>query len=427
MPDMKGLILTRIKEEITKSTGCTDPVGIAFATASAVSMLNGRCEGVDILLSKDVYRNSINVGIPGTEKRGVEEAAHLGILLNTYHGDGLNILSNLPNVSFDGQAGTASITVDYVTNEDHPLFIQAEAYNNDEQAKIVIHDDYDNIVEKWYNGELIQSNIGGQDNIENKLLSSYGLEELITETSSMNEKELSFLWDMAVIQKKSLQSVLEKKNTKIGISLDKTNIAQLEFPVSAMMKASKYVGALVEARMNGSTVTIFTTAGSGNIGITQFLGTLSVCEELNVNRLNTVRALGISSLVSVFIKEHMHRMTNMCGSAIGAASGIAAATAYLLNGKTADMVHAINSVIATNLGIVCDGAKESCAYKSFTAARSAIESGHWAVSDKTSVPIKNGIIADDINESIKYLGRVNDAMHRSNDEIIDILRTVNNS
>jgi len=427
MTDMKDLILARINEEITKSTGCTDPVGIAFATASAVYMLNGHCDRVDILLSKDVYRNSINVGIPETEKRGVEEAVHLGILLNMYHRDGLNLLSNLTNKPLDKEEGTVKITVDYVTNDEHPLFIQAEAFSNDEHAKIVIHDDYDNIVEKWYNGELIQSNTSGQNKEENKPLSTYGIEELITEVLSMNEKELSFLWDMAAIQKRSLHSVLEKKNTKIGISLDKTNIAQLEFPVSAMMKASKYVGALVEARMNGSTVTIFTTAGSGNIGITQFLGTLSVCEELNVNKLDTVRALGISSLVSVFIKEHMHRMTNMCGSAIGAASGIAAATAYLLNGETADMVHAINSVIATNLGIVCDGAKESCAYKSFTAARSAIESGYWAVSDKTSVPIKNGIIANDINESIKYLGRVNDAMDRSNDEIIDILKTVNNS
>jgi L-cysteine desulfidase len=172
-----------------------------------------------------------------------------------------------------------------------------------------------------------------------------------------------------------------------------------------------------EARMMGLIVPIIAIAGSGNHGITNFLGVSAVAEELGATELKTARALAISSTITIYIKGYVKRMTAFCGCAVAAATGVAAATVYLLDGCYGQMVQTMQSVIGTLGGMFCDGAKESCAYKLSTATAMAIQFAYLAMKG-CGIPNGIGIVGNTIEDSFYNLGQLNNPGMVETDRII---------
>jgi L-cysteine desulfidase len=158
--------------------------------------------------------------------------------------------------------------------------------------------------------------------------------------------------------------------------------------------------------MAGLPVPIMAIVGSGNHGIANFLGILAVAEVLESPREKLAKALAISSTVTVYIKSILKRMTAFCGCSVAAATGVAAGTVYLLGGSRDDAIHAMQSVIGTLAGMLCDGAKESCAYKLSASTATAIQFAYLAMQG-AYVPAGMGVVGNTIEGTIENLGRLN--------------------
>ena len=181
-----------------------------------------------------------------------------------------------------------------------------------------------------------------------------------------------------------------------------------------------------EARMLGLVVPVMAIAGSGNHGITSFLGTFVVADSLGASEEHMVRALAISSALTVYAKEHIKRMTAFCGCSIAAATGVSAATVYLLGGTFEQSVLAINSLVGTLGGMFCDGAKESCAYKLNTAVMMAVQFAYLAA-DGCGLPAGIGIVGRTIEDTFYNLGQLNNpGMLETNRIILELIERAEN-
>jgi L-cysteine desulfidase len=189
-----------------------------------------------------------------------------------------------------------------------------------------------------------------------------------------------------------------------------------------MRKAASLTGAAAEARMLGVQVPIMAITGSGNHGITNFLGMAAVAMELGASRSQTIKALALTSMITIYIKGFTSALTSFCGCAIAPATGIAAGTVYLLGGSVEQMVHAMQSVVGTFAGMLCDGAKESCAYKVSTVTSSAVEYAYLAM-EGTYIPEVNGIVGRTIEETFANLGKLNNpGMLKTNEVVVEFVK-----
>ena len=405
----KALLIKVLKKEIEKSTGCTDPGAVALAVAKATAVLGEKPDQIRVSVSPNVYKNGISVGVPGTGQRGLHQAAALGIYLSDWTDEDLGLLDhvNTEIVRASQELLKAKrVEVSYLKQTPDPLYIKAEVGKGANQAWTVIQGDYSNITETGKNTQTLFSKPvekaeGGVDE-----LIHYKIADIIGAIKSMDLEELRFLIEDAFINKAAAEEGMGNENAVMGDALSGM-IEEAKFPCSAMMLGKLYTASAAEARMIGLNVPIMAIAGSGNHGITNFLGVLAAAETLKVPEVELAKALAISSSITIYIKGRIKRMTAFCGCSVAAATGVAAATVYLLGGSFEDMVNAMHSVLGALAGIVCDGAKESCAYKLSTATATAIEYAFLATKKKVFIPRGNGIVSHTIEHTFEKLGQLN--------------------
>ncbi len=426
----KQYLLQVLSNEIQKTVGCTDPVAVSLAVATAVSSLGEFPEIINIDVSPNIYKNGISVGVPGIEKRGLVAAARLGALLSDFHDCKLDILDNVtPDIiSAMKTIPENMVTVSYQEDTPDSLYIKAVVYSNGNSAWAVIQGDYAHIIEKGCGTDVYHMPVLQKESGSVKRLLKYSIKEIINTVIETDYNDFRFLCDSAEINKQTATDGLESGNAVLGTALRKMYKPEsLDFPQSSIQLAKIYTASAAEARMKGMKVPIMAIAGSGNHGITNFLGIKALAETLGVSDERYAKALGISSIITVYIKGHAGRMTGFCGCAVAPAVGIAAATVYLLGGSYGEMVQAMNSVVGALAGIVCDGAKESCAYKLSTAAAAAIELGYLAVKMHASVPFGMGIVGNRIEDTIRNLGKLNNpGMIETDKCILGIIEEIQN-
>ncbi|HHT48700.1 MAG TPA: serine dehydratase subunit alpha family protein [Firmicutes bacterium] len=405
----KALLIQVLKKEIEKSTGCTDPGAVTLAVAKATSILGEKPDQIKVAVSPNVYKNGISVGVPGTNQRGLLQAAALGIYLAEWTGEGLGLLDYVDDQIVQAAQELLKnnrVEVSYLKNAPDPLYIKAEVSNVQSRAWTVIQGDYSKITETGRNNQILfQKPIATTEGSVDELI-HYKIGDLIETIKGIDLEELRFLLEDAKINKAAAEEGIRNENAVMGAALSGM-VKEIEFPYAGMMLGKLYTAAAAEARMIGLKVPIMAIAGSGNHGITNFLGVLAAAETLKVDDTKLARALAISSAITVYIKGHIKRMTAFCGCSVAAATGVAAATVYLLDGSYTDMVNAMHSVLGALAGIVCDGAKESCAYKLSTATATAIEYAYLATKKKVFIPPANGIVSHNIEHTFAKLGQLN--------------------
>lgn len=397
-----------LHREIEASTGCTDPGSICLATANAVCLLENSPEKICITLSRDVYKNAVGVGIPGIYESGIELAAALGVILRAPE-KGLAILSDVTEeriAQVRREVAKGYITVTYGETA-NPLYVKAEVWSGQDHAAAVIAGDYSNVVELSKNGNVLLERPIAVAEEEQYPLMSYTVRELYDFVLSIDTEKLHFLLDYAQKNMDAAQQDLDAPNMKLGRLLKGRMQPGRDDLFSVINNAQAYTAAAGEARMRGMNVTIMSLAGSGNHGITSLIGVLSVARDLHCTEEKTIHALAISAMITVYIKGYIKRMTAFCGCGVAAATGVAAAVVYLLDGTFAQSVHAMQSVLGTLGGMFCDGAKESCAYKLSIATSTAIQYAYLSMQD-CYIPERMGIVGATIEQTFANMGRLND-------------------
>ena len=405
--------------ELKMTVGCTDPGAVAYAAAKASSLLDGELSGLDILLSRSIYKNAVCVGIPGIKKNGIEYAALLGAMVRKPELK-LAVLGAV-NEAMLGQLEEAvkkiPVTVACIDCEE-VLYIRVACQSSTSVSKVVISGDYDRISSVEKDNECLYR----QDPVIKNPSASYEGWDLksIWDAALSGETDYGPLINYEAINKKAggILTGAEKENPVHGLVNGKS-LCTGEMAALARI----YVLNTGKRRMSGEVVPVVSVAGSGNLGILSMLAVSAVCDFLGISQEERGKALCLSVLITIYIKNQMNRLTVMCGTALAGAAGAASAIAYLLGGGLPEIEMAINTILGSIGGLLCDGAKESCAFKVGFAAELAVVSGAMAADCKGIKP-GGGIITHEIDKNIRNVGHINNKGMREVDNIIlEILHT----
>jgi len=297
----KELLIRVLREEMERSTGCTDPGAVCLAVSRAAKELGRRPEKVLVTVSPNVYKNGVSVGVPGTGRRGLRVAAALGAVLDKSEA-GLAILDHVTEEKLEeAMQLDHAVEIRYAETPD-PLYIKAEAWAGQDCAHVVIANDYSNIVEIARNGAITFSSPEKKAETVRDVLGGYTLRQLYDLVETMTLQDLGFLLEAAEVNRAAAEVGLGCDSLRLGPALN-DRPSRLPAPFSAMNKAQVLTAAAGEARMSGLPVPVVAMAGSGNHGIANFLGILAVAETLGSPQEKLAKALAISSTVTVYIKS----------------------------------------------------------------------------------------------------------------------------
>lgn len=390
-----------LKSELIYATGCTEPIAIAYAAAVAVETLGERAERLKVLCSGNIVKNVKSVIVPGTGGlRGIEAAAVIGAV-GSDPGVGLNVLHRVTDADRAEAARLLELGVCEVglLDSDEPLHILLEAEGAAHSAKVEIKGSHTNIISRCFDGaELLSGR--GEDEIPDAgpdydCLSLRGIIDYAENTDLEGERELlesQINCNRAV----AIEGFLGEYGLNVGRSL-------LEHAnYGPYVRAAAMAASGSDARMAGCQMPVVINSGSGNQGLTVSLPVISLSESWDSNHEQLLRALLISNLVSVHVKRHIGRLSAYCG-ATSAASGVAAAATWLRGGSREEIAGSVVNTLAVVSGMICDGAKASCAAKIAAALDSAFLAHRLAMQGKR-YPCGDGIVAEDAEDTIRKIG-----------------------
>lgn len=428
-------IIELIRKEVKPALGCTEPIAVALAAAKAVEILEERSNvsmrndkelRIDVQVSANILKNGMGVGIPGTGMVGLFIAAALGAVCgkSSY---GLEVLQDFDEVSIN--KAKELVSKKYVrinlAETNKKLYIKAmveSAQIPGHQATAVIEDDHDNIAEIWYDNSLLASSHRETAEEPQKCTLDYGLtvKEIFDFAQSVPYEDIEF-----VLESRSLNLTLAeeglrgKYGLRVGWAISLESSKEV-FGDDFLSYAMSMTAAASDARMAGCTLPAMSNSGSGNQGITATMPIIAYSHKYPVSEEKLARALTISHLIAIHIKGYLGKLSALCGCVI-ASTGAACGLIYLRGGSYEQMCYSIKNMIGNITGMVCDGAKEGCAMKVASGVSSALQSAVLAMGGICISP-EDGIIEEDIEKTIRNLGRIGSVGMQSTDNmILDIM------
>ena len=401
----KGLrdkIEVLIKREVVPAVGCTEPVAVALAVAKATHLLGCEPERIDARLSGNMLKNAMGVGIPGTGMIGLPIAMALGALIGDPE-NGLEVLAGVsPEAVERGKAFIAEgrIGIDLEPDAPSKLYIDTVVKAGAHSARAVISVSHTNFIRLERDGEILLDVPSKGDVVEESAdlpLDMAMIYEFATETPL---DEIEFILEAKRLNQAASRLALEGDyGHSLGATIRKYGLKFYgDTPVEHMIS---YTSAACDARMGGAKVAVMSNSGSGNQGITATMPVVSFAEDMNADEEQTVRALILSHLTSIYIKQSLGRLSALCGCVV-ASTGASGALVYLMGGGYGQICSAIKNMVANLTGMICDGAKPSCALKISSGVTTAMMSAMLAMSGKC-VTSAEGIVSDDVDETIHNL------------------------
>ncbi|MDL2323190.1 L-serine ammonia-lyase, iron-sulfur-dependent, subunit alpha, partial [Bacteroidales bacterium OttesenSCG-928-A17] len=313
------------------------------------------------------------------------------------------------------------ITISLKENINEKLYIEVELLKEDRQARTVIQKEHTlfSLVEKDHQ-ILFQEKIREEnEEIEEDRL-ELNLEKVFRFAMDSPLEDIRFILESARLNK---AAALDAFQNNYGHALGKTLTAGNYHSImgnSLLAKVLSYTSAACDARMAGSLVPVMTNSGSGNQGITATLPVVIYAEETGVSEESLIRALTLSHLVVIYIKEGLGRLSALCGCVV-ASTGSACGITYLMGGDYKEVSYAVKNMVANLAGVICDGAKPSCALKVSSSVSTAVFSAMMAMEGKFVTSIE-GIIDEDVDQSIRNLTQIGSlGMNETDRMILDIM------
>lgn len=416
-------IIALIKREVVPAIGCTEPVAVALCVAKATETLGEKPKKISVLLSANILKNAMGVGIPGTGMAGLPIAIALGALIgkSEYR---LEVLKDCtPEAVEEGKRMIDSQTIDISLKCDieDKLYIEAKCSTDNDEATAIISGGHTNFVYVCRNGDILmrrKASGNTDEKIEVPDLNLYKVYEFAT-TAPVDE--IRFILESRRLNKQAAERSLkghyghELGKTLMGCKNEKDIMGNNTFT-----HILSYTSAACDARMAGAMIPVMSNSGSGNQGIAATLPVVVYAEDNNKSEEELIRALTLSHLTVIYIKQSLGRLSALCGCVV-AATGSSCGITYLMGGGYRQTAFAVQNMIANLTGMICDGAKPSCALKVTSGVSTAVFSAIMAMEGKCVTSVE-GIIEDNVDLSIRNLTRIGSVgMNETDKVVLDIM------
>lgn len=415
------LFINWLKKEVTPALGCTEPVAIAFAAATACKHLNEPCLNISGFISENLYKNAMGVTIPGTCYSGVEMAAAVGV----FAGDpdkGLETLKGINASQIEQADAMVKNNAVSIVACDTPDFIHIDltATGATQRCRVVIKKSHTRITELYVNDQPIpfsRQDCGDADEAE---LKQFSIEEAFDFVNRASFADIAFILEAA-----RLNGALSEEGRKkpYGLNISGTLSAAVSQGLMGddlLSRIAIETVAASDARMGGAPVTAMSNFGSGNQGVAATLPVMVLARELQASEDELARALALSHLTAISVHSRYTRLSALCAAST-AAMGAAAGMAWLFTRDLQVIQTAIINMISDVSGIICDGASNSCAMKVSSVTMSAFRAVLMA-KQGVRVSDHDGIVSEGAEQSINNLCRlVTKAMPHTDKEIIRIM------
>lgn len=414
--EKREAIIRLIKKEVVPAIGCTEPAAVSLAVAKATEMLGTVPEKITLSLSGNIIKNAMGVGIPGTGMIGLPIAVALGALVGKSE-YGLEVLKDVDEVAVEAGRRYISenrIFISHCEDAVSNLHIDVVAEGGGESARAVISGSHQNFIYLERNGAVLLDKGAVADSAEGEddvVLDAATVYQFATETPV---DDIRF-----ILEAKRLNLAAAELGLKggyghsLGAALNRGHGLIGDSPLEHIMSMTS---AACDARMGGAPIAVMSNSGSGNQGITATMPVVSYATDINATEEQTVRALVLSHLTSIYIKQSLGRLSALCGCVV-ASTGASAALVYLMGGGFAQVCAAIKNMVANLTGMICDGAKPACSMKISSGVSTSVMSAMLAMNG-TCVSSGEGIISDDIDKTIRNLTSIGREAMQETDKLV---------
>ena len=420
--DEQKAIISLIHRQVVPAIGCTEPIAVALCVARAKELLGSVPESLDIQLSANILKNAMGVGIPGTGMTGLPIAVALGALIGRSELE-LEVLRDCDRDAVErGKRFIAGGRIRIGLKDDAPdkLYIGVTARGAGHEAEARIATGHTNFVYLRRDGDVIADkpiHPGHADNDEELPLTLRKVYEFATET---DVDDLRFILKARDMNEAAAADGLREN---FGHQLGKTLCSPLGRGIMGEGIFAKVLSATscaCDARMAGAMIPVMSNSGSGNQGICATMPVAVFAEENHNTEEETVRALILSNLTAIYIKQHLGTLSALCGCVV-ASTGSSCGITYLMGGGYDQIAFSVKNMIANLTGMICDGAKPSCALKLTTGVGTAMLSAMLAIQNKHVTSVE-GIIDDDVDQSIRNLTEIGRrGMDETDRYVLDIM------
>lgn len=411
-------IIDLIHQEVVPAIGCTEPIAVALCVAKATETLGTKPEKINVLLSANILKNAMGVGIPGTGMIGLPIAIALGALIGKSEYQLEVLKDSTPDVVEEGKRFIEEkrIHISLKENIEEKLYIEVCCEAGDDKATAVIAGGHTTFIYIERNGEvLFQKQHTASCEKEEECL-ELTLRKVYDFALNTPLDEISFILETARLNKAAAERSFEGN---YGHGLGKMLRGTYEHKVmgdSVFSHILSYTSGACDARMAGAMIPVMSNSGSGNQGISATLPVLVFAEENDKSEEELIRALMLSHLTVIYIKQSLGRLSALCGCVV-AATGSSCGFTWLMGGTYDQVAYAVQNMIANLTGMICDGAKPSCALKVTTGVSTAVLSAIMAMENRCVTSVE-GIIDEDVDQSIRNLTKIGSKGMNETDKLV---------
>ena len=410
--------LAILREELIPAMGCTEPIALAFASAKGAEVLGAKPDHIRAICSGNMIKNVRCVTIPNSGGlTGIEVACALG----AFGGDAGRVMEVLEAVTPESLEETKEFlrerrcAVEYLDSE-IPLHFIIELMNGDDKVIVEVCYDHTNITRIEKNGELVLKNdaVGEQGEVADR--SGLSIENIKEYADTVDLKELKPMLNAQI--RCNMDIAYEGMSGNYGLGIGR--VIREAYPESVITRMRAYAAAGSEARMDGCDMPVIINSGSGNQGIASTVPVIVYAREMSIPTERLYRALVFSSLLTIFQKEFIGKLSAFCG-AVSASCASGAAITYMVGGTVRQIKDTIDNTLADIPGVICDGAKISCAAKIASALDAAMMAHSLAMRGK-GYEAFTGILKEDAGDTIStvgYIGKV--GMKQTDKEIVRLM------
>lgn len=411
-------IINLVKREVVPAVGCTEPIAVSLCVAKATETLGCVPQKIDVLLSANILKNAMGVGIPGTNMIGLPIAVALGALAGKSEYN-LEVLKDI--TPSDVERGKKMIedkviNINLKKDINEKLYIEVNCQAGDDTACAIIAGSHTTFIHIAKNNDVqYQKQVSSNSHLatDEPVLNMRKVYKFATETPI---DEISFILEAGRMNKSAAEQSLKGS---YGHCLGKTLLGSQERRImgnNVFSDILSYTSAACDARMAGAMIPVMSNSGSGNQGISATLPVVIYAEENVKTEEQLARALMLSSLTVIYMKQSLGRLSALCGCVV-AATGSSCGITYLMGGSYQQICFAVKNMIANLTGMICDGAKPSCSMKVTSGASTALLSAMLAMEQRCVTDLE-GIIDNDVDQCISNLTKIGSEGMSQTDELV---------
>lgn len=416
-------IIALINREVVPAIGCTEPIAVALCVAKAAETLNQRPQKIQVLLSANILKNAMGVGIPGTDMIGLPIAVALGALIGKSEYQLEVLKDSTPEAVEAGKKmiEAQAIQISLKENIEEKLYIEVTCMAGEEKATAIISGGHTNFVYLSKNDSVLKDKRSGTSGETEEESVELNLKKVYDFATTSPIEELQFILEARRLNKQAAErSFKGNYGHELGKTLCSSDSERLIMGSNTFTHILSYTSAACDARMAGAMIPVMSNSGSGNQGIAATLPVVVYAEDNHKSEEELTRALILSHLTAIYIKQSLGRLSALCGCVV-AATGSSCGITYLMGGNYQQVSFAVQNMIANLTGMICDGAKPSCALKLTSGVSTAVLSAILAMENKCVTSVE-GIIEDNVDLSIRNLTKIgSQGMNETDKLVLDIM------